>query len=955
MKKIIILLVVLAVSVILYSANAQTKFVLPANLTKGNFSGNGSGNTALKTSFIFSSSSIAPFNTDTSDSWSVSWVDYDNDGYDDLFYTNKDGVHPNLLYRNLGNGTFKKITNSLLVQTISTASTATWADVDNDGDLDVFIANDTRFFNSLFLNDGKGNFTLNINSGLSNLVGYYQGAAFADYDKDGFVDLYVGNYMPTRFNELYHNNGNGTFSKVTNTPITMQQGNGVGATWADYDNDGFPDLFVPNNHQLTNMLYHNLGNGQFAAVTNSPIVQDGGASVASCWGDIDGDGDLDLFVANSNVAFGNYLYRNDGAGKFTKITNSILSNGGHSHGCNFIDVDNDGDLDLMVCNDVGVKFLYINDGTGNFTAKTDEPVNVDYGYSFANSWSDFDRDGDMDVAVATHSNQKNFLFTNNTNSNNKNTWVSIKLVGNYSNKSGIGTRIKICTSGKKQILEVNAQSGFGGQNSLWNHFGLGSASVIDSIIIYWPSNVQQVILKSCVNKFMTINEMSSTNVSGMIYQDANNNCTKDANENGIGNIKLLITPGNIIATTDNNGKYSVQLNNGSYTISPKLTSTWQNGCTASYKITIKNCTSANNINFGLKAANQGADLFASVSSTAMRRGFKNQLVMEYGNMGSQTSCTDTLKLTLDNNLVVFSATIPWSFKKDNSFYWVVKNLTAGQIFTVYLNDSISRNVNIGTLISLSTTISGHCNELNMANNKFNFSQKTVGAIDPNEMQVFVKQNDNTEYVSKTDTLHYRISFQNVGNYEATNVMITNQIPDGLDASTFQQGMSSSHYQVSISGNTITWIFDSIQLPDSSMNQAASNGFVEFTLQPTNNVAAGDIILNSAQIQFDYENPLETNRVSNVIKNEAADNHFMQLYPNPSNSFINMQLDNSISEEATNIVSYSIFNLKGQLMLNVQNQSATLQHVDIGSFQSGWYIVEALDEKGKTHQAKFIKQ
>ncbi len=903
---------------------------------------------------IFTQSTVAPFATDTSDSWSVSFIDYDNDGNDDLFFTNKDKTKPSLLYRNLGNGTFTKITTNNITKTLSTACTSTWADIDNDGDLDVFIANDTKFMNELFINDGKGNLTLSTNSGLTNSVGYYQSASWVDYDRDGFVDLYVGNYCTTRFNELYHNNGNGTFTQITNTPITMQQGNGVGATWADYDNDGYPDLFVPDNHQLKNQLYHNNGNGNFTAITTGAIVTDGGASVASCWGDVDNDGDLDLFVANSNAATGSYFYKNNGNGTFTKITNSIITQGGNSHGCNFVDIDNDGDLDLLVCNDIGVKFLYLNDGAGNFTAKTDEPLCKDFGFSFANSWSDFDKDGDMDVAIATHSNQKNFLFTNNSSSLNNNNWISIRLIGNVSNKSAIGARIKIVTGSRKQIGEVNAQSGFGGQNSLWNHFGLNTSTTIDSIIINWPSGIHQVIIKQRINQFLTINELSTAKVTGTVFQDLNNNCTFNTNEKGMVNVKVKATPGNLFTYTDNNGNYTLRLAPGTYTISFVTPTNYSTTCTSQYAVTIKSTETVSAKNFALKASKNGTDMFTAISATALRRGMRNKTVVEYGNQGNQISCTDTMKITPDANVTFLSSDKPWSFKKDGSYYWVISNLNSGDAFTFQMIDSVSKNATIGTLINLQATISGHCSDLNNANNTSTFNQKTVGAVDPNDMIVYTNRAD-SQLVSKTDTLHYRINFQNVGNYEATNIIVTSTIPDGLDASTFTQGISSNNYSVSINGNQITWLFDSIALPDSSTNLMGSNAFVEFSLMPNQTVKAGDVIFNSAQVQFDYENPLATNQVKSIIMPDAANNeNAMQLYPNPATSVVNFTLNTVETAQPLNITNYSIFNINGAMVMQ-GNQSALMQQIEVTNLQSGWYIIAAIDEQGGKHTAKFIKQ
>jgi len=604
---------------------------------------------------------------------------------------------------------------------------------------------------------------------------------------------------------------------------------------------------------------------------------------------------------------------------------------------------------------VGVKFLYVNDGNGNFTEKKDEPICKDFGFAFANSWSDFDNDGDMDVAIATHSNQKNFMLINNATSINKNNWISLRLIGLTSNKSAIGARIKIVTGNRKQIAEVNAQSGFGGQNSLWNHFGLNTSSVVDSIIIKWPSGIQQIILKQKVNQFLTINEMSSAKVSGNVFQDANNNCIVDGKEKGLANVKIKVTPGNIYATTDKLGNYALRLAPGTYTISVITPTNFSIGCVNKYTITIKSTESIGNKNFALKSSQNGSDMYTNVSATALRRGMKNMIVVEYGNAGNQTSCADTLKIVADSTLKILSADKPWSFKNNNVYSWVINNVNAGEAFTIQMIDSVSRRVEIGTMINLKATISSHCGDLNSTNNQSSFRQKTVGAVDPNEMLVRTNKADNADVVSKTDTLHYRINFQNVGNYEATNIVISSTIPDGLDASTFADEIASHAHHVSINGNVITWQFDSIALPDSAANQIGSNGFIEFSFVPKAEINIGDVILNSAQIQFDYENPIATNKVKSVIAPATTElNSTLQLFPNPANSFINISAGTTADNTPLHLANYSIYNINGQLIVQ-NNSTALFERVDVSQLQNGWYIINAIDELGNQHSNKFIKE
>ncbi|MCC6726674.1 MAG: VCBS repeat-containing protein, partial [Saprospiraceae bacterium] len=287
----------------------------------------------------------------TGDDWSASWGDYNNDGYPDLFIATNDPKQTNSLYRNNGNGTFSKVTTAPFSTDAAASMSSSWGDYDNDRDLDLYVANNIGFDNFLYRNEGGGNFTKILNDPIVSDKGYSHGVSWADYDNDGFLDMFVAVYWETAFNKLYHNNGDGTFSEVTNNPITNEASRSVSGAWGDYDNDGLLDLFVANTGGQNNSLYHNLGGGKFERITTGIQVTDGGSSVGANWADYNNDGYLDLFVTNA----GNepcYLYKNTGGGVFTKITTgTIVTDRGDAHGSAWADWDNDGDLDLFVARD----------------------------------------------------------------------------------------------------------------------------------------------------------------------------------------------------------------------------------------------------------------------------------------------------------------------------------------------------------------------------------------------------------------------------------------------------------------------------------------------------------------------------------------------------------------------------------------------------------------------------
>jgi hypothetical protein len=287
------------------------------------------------------------------------WGDFDGDGRLDLFVANVGG--PNRLYRNNGDATFTRITTSDLG---SGSTGCAWGDFDNDGRLDLLVANSGQA-PWLYRNNGDGGFSKVTASGLVRRLPPTFSTAVVDYDRDGLLDVFIANAATA--NNLYRNMGTSTFQEAVTGEIVTDNNATIGGAWGDYDNDGHMDLFVANGGGLNNALYRNNGAGIFTKVKEGALVNDGGQSVSCAWGDYDNDGYLDLFVANR--AGNNFLYRNNGNGTFTKITaGGIVTDGGESNGCVWLDYDNDGWLDLFVANRQGQNdFLYHNDGNGRFT------------------------------------------------------------------------------------------------------------------------------------------------------------------------------------------------------------------------------------------------------------------------------------------------------------------------------------------------------------------------------------------------------------------------------------------------------------------------------------------------------------------------------------------------------------------------------------------------------------
>jgi hypothetical protein len=444
------------------------------------------------------------------------WADWNNDGYLDFFCAGSDK-----LYKNNGppDWDFADVTASSNILKESHSTGSGWGDYDNDGDVDLFKIRgedwndgDPIYFpNSFWRNEGDGTFTnVTVSAGVDESASpkYSRGVAWADYNDDGLLDIYISNYRQL-VNYLYENNGDGTFTDVApqkgvadgpplgeggNLDPYDRPGHGVGSVWGDYDNDGYLDLWVTNlNHKDArtsddSLLYHNDGPPDYS-FTN---MRD-----------------------DSQIPVKPYVFPNDGDELFV--------------GCAWGDYDNDGDLDLYLPQiydiDYAYSFLYENNGDGTFTDVTVEG-GVRVWDTYAGCWADYDNDGDLDLITSGRDSGGNadphfiHLFRNDGPQGN---WLHIILKGDgvYSNRAAIGARVTITTdTGDVQVKEVEGGTGpHGHQNSLTLEFGFGLYTGTVDIEIRWPQNKVQFLKNISLNQKLTINDQSAGDLSilGMWY------------------------------------------------------------------------------------------------------------------------------------------------------------------------------------------------------------------------------------------------------------------------------------------------------------------------------------------------------------------------------------------------------------------------------------------------------
>lgn len=418
----------------------------------------------------------------------LSFVDFDLDGLDDLTFATHRGERIKFL-KNTG-GEFVELEIPDITDT-SEVKQALWIDFDNDGDLDLYLSSDKR--NRLYERKDQLDFIdISDNAGLPPTELTTYSSTWLDYDRDGYLDLCMSYRTEdhTGWIELYRNNGNRTFSEKTNAAKLANIGSSVLAmTSCDYNNDGWDDIFLGQDFEQGNRLLKNMGNGQFDDVSEESGVLFYMNSMTASFGDYDNDGWDDLYVTNTTE--GNIFLHNNQDGTFTNVAEKYkLGIKNVTFGTIFIDADNDMDLDL-----------HIGGMLSNFTLENngyDAPFikrNNDWGLSSDNAFNngvamgDIDNDGFTDFAKNSVTrpnfiNSKNSIWRNDFSGNH---YIKIGLIGTISNSNGIGARILVFAGGIAQTQRIACGESFSSQHSLQKLFGLGSHTVIDSIIVRWPS------------------------------------------------------------------------------------------------------------------------------------------------------------------------------------------------------------------------------------------------------------------------------------------------------------------------------------------------------------------------------------------------------------------------------------------------------------------------------------
>lgn len=494
----------------------------------------------------------------------VALFDYNHDGLLDIFFTNgaaipslekSDATYWNRLFRNNGDGSFTDVTEKAGLQGIGYSMGVAAGDYDNDGFVDLYVTGLNR--NQLFHNNGDGTFTdVTAKAGVTGMVpklgkAWSVAAGWFDYNNDGLLDLFVVNYLnysistaklcvqeghpaycsPVDFvgtpNILYRNNGDGTFTDVSEqSHISQYVGKGMGLAFADYDNDGFTDIFVSND-TFENYLLHNNRDGTFTNVAMLAGVAYNAfghaiAGMGADFRDIDDDGKPDIFET-AMFSEGFPLYKNLGDSQFQDVTSAsglaALTSRSTAWGAGVFDFDNDGHKDLFTANsdilDNAMELAHrpfalpdrVFRNKGNLTF---EDVSSGAGTSFqipaphrGAAFGDLNNDGKIDAVVSVLNGAPEIWMNRSAIRNH---WILLKLVGVKSNRDGLGTKVKLTTSSGTQYNVASTAVGYNSASDKRVHFGLGSATVVDSIELTWPSGIKQVLKGIKADQVLTVTE-----------------------------------------------------------------------------------------------------------------------------------------------------------------------------------------------------------------------------------------------------------------------------------------------------------------------------------------------------------------------------------------------------------------------------------------------------------------
>jgi hypothetical protein len=849
---------------------------------------------------------IAPHSGDIRD---IDFSDIDKDG--DLDFLTVTSVDNSIkLYKNTdGSGNFA---SNILTKYIDGGQIVVSEDLDGDGDKDIIAASSWDDKISWFENiDGKGNF-YNSQSIISDAINGTTSVFVGDVDGDGFKDVLATSSLDNYVVWFKNIDGLCTFSAPKYIDTNLYRATRV--YLSDIDKDGDMDIFALGIDTIT--WYKNLdGSGNFSSKQKIDTIFNFQMRDMD-FADLDSDGDIDISVAGS---YGMLRYFNlNGQGTFG--TRQILENSTYRPvSTKIADIDADGDNDLVYIGTIGntssTPFLGWSknlNGLGNFgpiqiiSTLVSNPTSVIV--------ADFDNDSDIDLASSS------------TDDGGLIAW--------YQNTNGKGA-----FSNTQQIISQNSDPYYIFATDIDNNKTLDIVS-----ISYYDDKIS-------LHKNLGIK--SSNSISGNVRFDLSGDGCNE-NDGLLSGILLVAedSAGTNASFSQENGQFQIYTTQENL-VTTKVTSqlpTYYKANPGSFESNFTGLGNNDNVNFCIAPIDKINDLSVSFypMSNDPRPGFMTMYRIVYKNRGT-TKLSGSISFKFDNSKLKFlNATEKIASQTTNTLNFDFVDLNPFETKTIDLRFNVFTppTANIGDVLITEATINPIRDDYNQEDNVFHYRQVVEGSFDPNDVTCL--EGNQLLIEDKDKYLHYLIRFQNTGTAEAIDIRVENVLDDKLDWTTLQLESLSHNANVTISnGSKASFVFNNINLPDSTNDEPNSHGFIAYKIKPKNNVVVGNIIKATAGIYFDFNPPIVTNTASTILTQTLSlvdlEIDKMSVYPNPTNGFLNIISNVSI----TNI---DIYNQIGQLILSVKDTSM----IDIASLSRGVYRLSLKDVSGKSFSKIIIK-
>lgn len=933
---------------------------------------------------------------------SVQASDIDNDGDIDIVSSSKND-NKIAIYKNLdGQGNFSN--QQIVSYSTHAVGFIYLGDADGDNDIDIFSVsptdNEVIWYENIDGQGGFGNENIII-SHLSPALSVY----VTDINGDSYMDA-ITTFSDDRITWQKNVDGQGNFEEQLFLSNQLDHISTISS--GDIDNDGDNDIFFTANQRIG--WYENLGNNNFKKQYNEMPFNGIVTSIYSC--DIDGDNDLDLITGNSfNSEI--FWYENDGSGNF--LTPHLITNQADiAYAVEAGDVDGDGDLDVISASGSDNKIAWYENinGQGNFGSQN--LINANASVAIDIAVADLDSDGDLDVISASTGDEKIIWYENingqgtfgsgTTISSNEidlyNVSVAdldndgdLDILSSSENEDSIlwfqndglgnfSTSLIISNSARSALaidldgdldLDILARSIDGSRRLVWfenvdNSLDFGTRQTInnervDSMIFsdingngkndiiiestsFFDDNVSRILLLESLGTISNeINGFTNVNVLG-------NGCNPSAN------ILVTTTDGTETLSTFslNNGYFQLFPEDGTYTTSVTYDlPTYYTVNPTSHVSNFSGIGNVDTVDFCVEPIGTVNDLNIVVypRQNNPRPGFDVGYQIVFSNIGT-TQLSGDITFQFDNNKIqLLSASETISAQTSNMLTFNFSNLNPFGVRTIDLEFNVfpPPTTNIDDVLVSTVTINPSSGDETPEDNVFELQQTVIGSYDPNDIRVLEGDEITIDEIDKY--LHYIIRFQNTGTASAINVRVDHLLDSKLDWTTMQLENLSHSGRVEIAnGSNVSFIFNNINLPDSTNDEPNSHGYIAFKIKPKNNVVIGDIINGVADIFFDFNPPITTNTVSTEIAAPLSVGEFKEntisTYPNPTKSILNIQSKSSIDN-------ITVFDINGRLLRSKSlSNFQTEYQLNVSDLSQGIYFVKIQTDLGTLTQ-KIIKE